>query len=256
MSEKRIPHVIHYCWFGEKPLPDSAMKCIDSWKRFCPDFEIKRWDESNFDLNSCAYVKEAYEAKKWAFVSDYARFWILYNHGGVYFDTDVELLKPIAPIIEKGAFMGVEIAPGDFVGGNTDLIIGPGLGIACAKGEPFLGEVLSYYQGIHFRSSDGSLNITTVGSHVTNLMKAYGLRNEDVFQTVCGINIFPKRFFNPMDLNSGRCELSEDTVSVHHYAATWVNSKTKMRDGVFRFIYRVFGKKVAETMKKAYRKLS
>ena len=152
--------------------------------------------------------------------------------------------------------MGVEVAPGDFVGSKTDLIVAPGLGIAVAKDDPFYAKILSYYQDIHFMFSDGSLNTTTVGSHVTELLKANGLRNEDVMQTVCGINIYPKRFFNPIDLNSGKCEITEDTVAIHHYAATWVSKKTKFRDGAFRFIYRVFGKKVAGALKKAYRKLS
>ena len=100
-SVKMIPKIIHYCWFGGNPLPELAQKCIASWKKYCPDYEIKEWNESNFDLNCCDYVREAYEAKKWAFVSDYARFWILYHEGGVYFDTDVEVLKPIDTIVEK-----------------------------------------------------------------------------------------------------------------------------------------------------------
>ena len=104
-----IPKIIHYCWFGGNPLPELAVKCIESWKKYCPDYEIKRWDESNFDLNCCDYVKEAYRAKKWAFVSDYARFKVLYDEGGLYFDTDVELIKPIDDIIERGPFMGAEI---------------------------------------------------------------------------------------------------------------------------------------------------
>ena len=251
-----IPKTIHYCWFGGKPLPELAEKCIASWRRFCPDFEIRRWDESNFDLNSCDYIREAYEAKKWAFVSDYARFWILYNHGGVYFDTDVELIKPLEPVLENGGFMGVEVAPGDFVGGNDDLIVAPGLGIAIPKGDPFYGEILAYYQGIHFIMPDGSLNLMTVGSHVTELLKANGLKNENTLQSVRGINIYPKRFFNPMNMNSGKPEITDDTVSIHHYAATWVNRKTKVRDGVFRFIYRVFGEKDAEALKKVYRKIT
>ena len=251
-----IPKVIHYCWFGGKPLPPLAEKCIASWKEHCPDYEIRRWDESNFDFSSCDYSKEAYEAGKWAFVSDYARFRILYDNGGVYFDTDVELLKPLDPILEKGAFMGVESAPGDFAGGNTDLIVAPGLGIAVEKHNPFYGEILDYYQKIHFVLDDGSLNTMTVGSHVTELLKKNGLRDEDQLQTICNINIYPRRYFNPVNLNSGRIELTPDTVSIHHYAATWVSGKIKIRDKAFRLIYRVFGEKVAERMKKIYRKLS
>ena len=103
MSDNCIPKIIHYCWFGGNPLPELAQKCIESWKKYCPDYEIKRWDETNFDLDCCDYVREAYQEKKWAFVSDYARFKILYEYGGVYFDTDVELIKPIDDIVEKGA---------------------------------------------------------------------------------------------------------------------------------------------------------
>lgn len=104
-----MPKIIHYCWFGGNPLPELAVKCIESWKKYCPDYEIKRWDESNFDLNCCDYVKEACQVKKWAFVSDYVRFKVLYDEGGLYFDTDVELIKPIDDILARGPFMGVEI---------------------------------------------------------------------------------------------------------------------------------------------------
>ena len=103
-----IPKVIHYCWFGGNPLPELAKICIDSWKKYLPDYEIKEWNETNFDLDSCEYIREAYNCKKWAFVSDYARFWILYNYGGLYFDTDVEILNPLDDIIKCGSFMGNE----------------------------------------------------------------------------------------------------------------------------------------------------
>lgn len=123
-----IPHVIHYCWFGGKPLPKSALKCISSWKKYFPDWEIKQWNEENFDINSIPYTREAAERGKWAFVSDYARFWILYHHGGVYFDTDVEVIRPMDDIIEGGAFMGFEkdcnsigIAAGLGMGANKKL---------------------------------------------------------------------------------------------------------------------------------------
>ena len=103
-----IPKVIHYCWFGRNPLPPFAVKCIESWKKFLPGYEIKEWNEDNFDVNIIPYTQEAYEARKYAFVSDYARFYILYHHGGIYFDTDVEVIKSIDDIIERGAFMGCE----------------------------------------------------------------------------------------------------------------------------------------------------
>ncbi len=250
-----IPKTIHYCWFGGNPLPEDALKCIASWKKFCPDYEIVEWNESNTDLESCDYVKEAYQAKKWAFVSDFVRFQVLYDNGGVYFDTDVELLKPIDPIIEKGPFMGIESFPGDYVGNDSTMVVAPGLGIAADRGNQFYREILDYYRSVHFIDGNGVMNMDTVGMHVTGLLLNQGLKTENSFQTVRGINIYPKEFFNPMNANSGRVELTENTVSIHHYAGTWVSGKTKIRDKGFQFIYRVFGEKTASGMKKLYRKL-
>ena len=134
-----IPKVIHYCWFGHNPLPESAVKCINSWRKFMPDYEIKEWNEDNFDVNAIPYTAEAYQMKKYAFVSDYARFWILYQYGGLYFDTDVELIKPIDDIVEKGPFMGIEetckIIPVNLVGYP---LVNPGLGISVEQGYPSL----------------------------------------------------------------------------------------------------------------------
>ena len=250
-----IPKIIHYCWFGGKPLPEDALKCIESWRKFCPDYRIVEWNESNTDLESCDYVKEAYQAKKWAFVSDFVRFQVLFDNGGVYFDTDVELLKPIDSIIEKGPFMGIESYPGAYIGNDSSMVVAPGLGIAADAGNPFYGEVLDHYRSVHFIDGDGTMNMDTVGMHVTGLLIAHGLKPENTFQTVCGINIYPKEYFNPLNANSGRLEITGNTVSIHHYAGTWVSAKTKTRDRVFQFIYRVFGRKAATAMKKLYRKL-
>ena len=106
-----IPKIIHYCWFGRNPLPPLALECIASWRKFLPDYEIKEWNEDNFDVNSIPYTAEAYRQKKYAYVSDYARFCILYQYGGIYFDTDVEVIKPLNDIIAKGNFMGFEQDP-------------------------------------------------------------------------------------------------------------------------------------------------
>ena len=135
-----IPKVIHYCWFGGNPLPEFAIKCIDSWRKYMPDYEIKEWNESNFDVNIIPYTKEAYEAKKYAFVSDYARFWILYHYGGVYFDTDVEVIRPLDEIIERGAFMGCEIDGQDPHYG--DIAVNPGLGLAVKAGHQVYKAIL------------------------------------------------------------------------------------------------------------------
>ena len=142
-----IPKIIHYCWFGRNPLPQSAKECIASWKKFLPDYEIKEWNEDNFDVNITTYTSEAYKARKFAFVSDYARFWILYNYGGLYFDTDVEILKPLDDIIQRGGFMGIEKIEGSTFDNFKDdtVLVNPGLGLGVEKGHSLYKEVLDIY---------------------------------------------------------------------------------------------------------------
>ena len=136
-----IPKIIHYCWFGGNPLPPLAKKCIASWKKYLPDYEIRQWDESNYDVNKIPYIKEAYAAKKFAFVSDYARFDILYNYGGIYFDTDVEIISPLDCIISAGSFMGCEnkATPGAT---PNKLGVAPGLGLGVNPGRGRIRENL------------------------------------------------------------------------------------------------------------------
>lgn len=129
-----IPKIIHYCWFGRNPLPELAQKCIASWKKYLPDYEIKEWNEDNFDVNIIPYTAEAYAQKKYAFVSDYARFWILHKYGGIYFDTDVEVIRPIDDIIARGNFMGFETDPNPAKGDASEGSVAPGLGLGVAPG--------------------------------------------------------------------------------------------------------------------------
>ena len=213
-----FPKIIHYCWFGRNPLPKSAMRCISSWREFFPDFEIQEWNEDNFDINMTPYTKEAYEAKKYAFVSDFARYWILFNYGGVYFDTDVEVIKSFYSILKKGAFFGREA--------GTDGKVAPGLGMAVSAGHGFYKEVLEYYSGIHFFNEDSSFNQTTIVNYTTDLLMNYGLIREDVFQQIDGINIFPSDYFCPMDSTTGIIKKTNNTVSIHHYDCSWLNHYT------------------------------
>lgn len=241
-----IPRKIHYCWFGGNPLPELAQKCIASWKKYCPDFEIVEWNESNFDVNCCDYVREAYEAKKWAFVSDYARFQILYEHGGVYFDTDVELLKPIDDLIANGGFMGVEAEK------ETVHMVNPGLGLACEAGFPLFGEFLEAYHTRHFRLEDGTLNLKTIVEYTTEILEAHGMQPSADIQEVAGVYIYPKEYFNPCDMASGRIRTTEKTVSIHHYAASWVDKGSRFRGKVYQFLNRLGGKDFADRMRKIF----
>lgn len=156
---KMIPKIIHYCWFGRNPLPESALKCIASWRKFFPDYEIVEWNEDNFDVNAIPYTAQAYAAKKYAFVSDYARLKILYDHGGLYFDTDVEVIKPFDDILAGGAFMGCELTAAQ------GCAVNPGLGLGVSAGSGLYNVLLDKYASLSFILEDGSLNLTTIVSY-------------------------------------------------------------------------------------------
>lgn len=241
-----IPKKIHYCWFGGNPLPRKAKKCIASWKKYCPDYEIIEWNESNFDINCCDYVREAYEAKKWAFVSDYARFKILYEHGGVYFDVDVELVRPIDDILAAGAFMGVE----QYEDSITGIAVNPGLGIAVDSGTEIYQELLNGYHQRHFYKEDGTPDLLTIVTYTTNVLKEYGLTQEKGIQYVGGIHIYPPEYFNPYDMNTGVIKIGEYTYSIHRYAGSWVDGYSKFRGKIYRTLRRIFGENTAEKVKK------
>lgn len=218
-NENTIPKVIHYCWFGGNPLPEEAIRCIDSWKKYCPDYEIKQWNESNFDISLCDYIQEAYAAKKWAFVSDYARFWILYNYGGLYFDTDVELINGISDIVSRGSFMGAEA----YAKGTNQINAGVGLG-AVAHSD-FYKEVLDYYKELHFYIADGVYNDETVVTYVTNIAKKYGYKGTDEIEKVGDIYVYPPYFFCPYNYEKDLLEVVEKTRAIHWYSTSWKDEK-------------------------------
>lgn len=219
-----IPKTINYCWFGGNPLGEKEKACIQSWEKFLPDCDIKRWDESNFDVQCCEYVSEAYEAKKWAFVSDFARFSILYQDGGLYFDTDVEIIKPIGDILSEGPFMGFER---DYGAPQSPMAVNPGLGIGATPGLAVYETILKSFKSSHFRRPDGSLDETTVVRRVTDILAGMGLEERPGIQRVAGLTIYPSEFFNPKDFLTGQLHITENTRSIHHYEATWLNEAQK-----------------------------
>lgn len=236
-----IPRIIHYCWFGGNPLPKSALKCINSWKKHFPNYEIKEWNESNYDVNKTEYTAQAYNAKKYAFVSDYARFDILFHFGGIYFDTDVEVIKPFDDILENGAFMGCEIDPCNSEKVNVDIAVNPGLGLAAAPGQPLYQDVLSFYSQEQFLNSNGTYNQETVVRKVTKVLLKRGLKNICGIQKVDNIFIYPKEFFNPLDDSTGVLKITDNTHSIHWYSKTWMSKKNKLRNKITRPIHRLFG---------------
>lgn len=222
-----IPKVIHYCWFGRNPLPELALKCIESWKKYLPDYEIKEWNEDNFDVNIIPYTRDAYAAKKYAFVSDYARFWILYKYGGLYFDTDVEVIKPLDDIIAKGPFMGCE---NEYKPGTTSLGVAPGLGLGVNPGLGLYKKLLDLYEGLDFTYTAGNSDqMKTIVSYTTELLAANGLENKPGIQYVDGIYIYPSEYFCPINVITNRLHITNNTRTIHHYAATWMDNSWKKR---------------------------
>ncbi len=240
-----IPKVIHYCWFGEKPLPKSARKCIDSWEKYFPGYEIKEWNESNYDVRKIPYIAEAYDANKYAFVSDYARFDILFDFGGMYFDTDVEVIRSFNDIIERGPFMGCEID-----GGISDICVAPGLGMGAIPSMDIYKEILDYYHTQHFLNSNGELNTETVVRKTTRVLNEHGLKNIEGIQNVSGINIYPKEYFNPLKDSTGMLCITDNTRSIHWYAKSWLDTRSRYRSMLTRPFHRLFGDDCFKKLKK------
>lgn len=215
-----IPKRIHYCQFGGKPLNRLSRRCLDSWMKFLPDYEIVEWNETNFDVNQCDFTREAYAAKNYAYLSDYARFWILYHHGGIYFDTDVELLRSLEDIIELGPFMGCEQSVSDCKI-PLDLHVNPGIGIAACPGMPFIYEMLHHYQNIHFVDSNGIMTKSIV-FHTTEHLLTYDLTLTSKCQKCAGFTIYPYDYFCPKNYYTGKITLTDNTISIHHYGSSWL----------------------------------
>lgn len=227
-----IPKIIHYCWFGGRPLPPLAEKCISSWRKFLPNYEIKRWDENNFDVNAIPYTQEAYQAGKYAFVSDYARFWILYRYGGLYFDTDVEVIRSMDKIVDRGPFMGWEKRANDKYSMSG---VNPGLGLGVTPGLDLYKQVLDRYERLTFDLGDDPKKVQTVVHHTTHVLLENGLKRTDEIQNVAGIWIYPKEYFNPME-SGGLLRITDQTVSIHHYAASWIEKKVTLKSLLIKLL--------------------
>ena len=254
-----IPKVIHYCWFGGKPLPELAIKCIKSWKKYLPGYEIKEWNESNFDVNSVKYTSQAYKRKKYAFVSDYARFWILYYYGGIYFDIDVELIKPFESIIQAGPFMGLEsnnvMQTGIFTGNDIGVACNPGLGMAAIKGMDFCKNMLDLYQDLEFIFPSGIINTKTVVSCTSEMLLKYGYdRSFNGIQKCAGFTIYPREYFCPLiDKKTGKVTLYPETLSIHHYAATWVDKNMILKGRIVNVILKILPPPTVRKIRNLYR---
>ena len=234
-----IPRIIHYCWFGRGPMPELALKCIESWHRFMPDYEYRLWNEDSFDVSSIPYVKEAYEARKFAFVTDYVRLYALYTVGGIYMDTDVEVLKPYDDLLELSGFTGYE--------GSKYLPPVTGT-MASEPGNAWVKEQLDSYQGAHFLQPDGSMDTTTNTVRITSIMKEGGFVPDGKRQEYKGMHIFPVEYFCPRQ-TTGEVLITDDTYCDHHFLGSWDETKNNS------LIKRLLGPKVMTSLIKLKRKI-
>lgn len=227
-----IPKIIHYCWFGRGKKPELAERCIESWKKYCPDYEIIEWNEDNFAVEKNQYCREAYENKKFAFVTDVVRLYAMYTYGGIYMDTDVEVVKTLDDLLSHQAFSGFE---------SPDCV--PTGIMACEKGFELFGELLRYYDDKAFINNDGTLNMQTNVIIITNTCTKYGLRKNGEFQILNGFALYPRDYFCPYDNNTGKLTKTKNTYTIHWFNKSWLDRRTRIRSKITRPLHRILGTK-------------
>lgn len=212
-----IPKIIHYCWVGGNPKPQSVLYCIESWKKYCPDYEIKEWNETNYDFEKNQYMKEAYDAKKWGFVPDYARLDIVYNYGGIYLDTDVEMVRSFDDLLENDSFFGFEDT------GENTYFVACGLGFGASKNNQLIKKLRDYYDNVSFLNSDGTLNLTPAPRHNISIFAEYGVVMNNRLQKIKGNVFYPAEYFCPKIFKTGELTCTKNTFSIHHFSASWMD---------------------------------
>lgn len=218
-QEQRIPKIIHYCWFGKKEIPSLYRNWMESWKKYCPDYEIMEWNEKNYDVNKNNYIRQAYKAGIWAYVSDYARIDIVHEYGGVYLDTDVELVKNIDEMLKNDAFCGFE----------NNRNVSYGLGYGAIKGHSLVGKIKEYYDNLDFALVDRQGNPITSPVIQTQIMEKHGLKRNGEFQIAAGMTVYPSRILCGMSQISFRVEKNPIAYAIHHFAASWVDDGSNQR---------------------------
>lgn len=224
-----IPKIIHYCWFGRGEKPELAKKCIASWKKSCPDFKIREWNEDNCDYLSIPFMAEAYAAKKYAFVSDVMRLIVLEQYGGVYFDTDVEVLRDISPLLDDEGFIGFE----------NDQFVNSGQVMAAKAHHPVIQEMIEEYKKLHFTNADGTATPVGCPRLNTDVMERFGLIRNGREQVVAGIHVYSADYFNPVDSTTGKLTKTENTYSIHWYSMSWLPKRVQMKAKLGRILRRV-----------------
>lgn len=242
MIEKKI----HYCWFGDKPLPKEYQDYIAGWKRLCPDYEVIEWNEKNYDVTKVPYMAQAAKAGKWSFVSDYLGFDVVYEYGGIYLDTDVELVRSLDPVLDNEAFFAIEE-------NEAGLEVAPGLGFGARAKHPLLKKLRDMYLDVDFIASDGSLNMLAVPVYTTKELEKLGYERKNELQKLDDVVIYPTKYFAPMDFLTGEIVITEKTLSIHHYSALWQSQTNLKHIQTIRKINRTFGKKLGMKINLGFR---
>ena len=229
-----IPKIIHFCWFGEKPLPDSTKKYIRTWRQFLPDYRIIKWSEKNFNIQSAPdYVREAYEAKRYAFVSDYVRVQKLLQYGGIYFDTDVEVIRSFGQFLEGHSMV---------LGFEADRTLSTAF-IACCKGHPFIEEFEKTYHTRHFLQTDGSMDLTVINDGFSRQAGEWGIdltRNE-YQEAEHEIVVYPITYFSAFDIQNWHETPGPDTCTIHHMDASWVDKRWSIYIAAIKGVQKILG---------------
>ena len=239
-----IPKKLHYCWFGHGEKPKLAKKCITSWKKYCPDFEIIEWNEDNFDISYNEYTRWCHENGKWAFLSDYARLVIVEKEGGIYLDTDAEIVRPLDSLLKNAAFYGFE----------NDENVATGLGFGAVPHHPSVRSMIGLYDALE-QKADGSFPLVVCPELNTKALLPFGLKLNGKEQELesgvsadglsggaaSQIHIYSAEYFNPYDDPTGRLNKTENTYSIHWYAKSWMSKKTILRSTLTKPLHRSFG---------------
>lgn len=210
-KEEKIPKLIHYCWFGGKKIPEKNREWMNSWKKKCPEFEIIEWNESNYDIKKNEFMYEAYKAEKWGLVPDYARLDIIYNHGGVYLDTDVEVIKDLKDLLFQDGFAGID----------NSWCVSLGLGFGAIPHHPLVAELAELYENLRFETD----HIVPAPTMMKSFFELHGYKSSGELQMVADMTIYPEKILSGKNYTTGMLNVTNETFTVHHYDGSWCNRK-------------------------------
>lgn len=223
-----IPKVIHYCWFGGKQIPEQNRRWMDSWKKYCPDYEIVEWNENNYDVSKNEYMYKAYQEKKWAFVSDYVELDVIYQYGGIYLDTDVEVIKNLDELLYQDAFFGID--------GSRNISLG--LGFGAVAGYLLIKKLMDEYDFRSFCLSDGSLNLIAAPTLQFSFFRKLGYVNNGEYQRIENFSVYPEKVLSGKSNYTGVIKPTKNTFMIHHYDGSWAADERKIQVRKMHELYR------------------